>query len=222
MTDSNFSIPNLSLKELRKLESYIPELGRFPSRLLAETYDEFINELYKDIDTLIFYKEENPELYGKDTEDRITIDIKIFLCGLGYNASHETKIGGHADLVVKKKEFLWIGEAKIHSSYSYLWEGFLQLTTRYSTGDCNQKDGGLLIYIRNENAKTIMDKWQTHLCSKKLPDYSFNPCSKRRLAFFSNHKHERTGESFRVRHMGITLYFNPKDKSAMKGEIKNK
>ncbi|MBW4597639.1 MAG: hypothetical protein KME46_33245 [Brasilonema angustatum HA4187-MV1] len=222
MSSSNLSLGNLSLKDLKNLQSNIPELAGFPSRVLVETYDEFIKELYETIDRIIFYKEENPELYKEDTEDRITIDIKNNLCLLGYNASHEMKIGGHADLVVKRNEFLWIGEAKIHSSYNYLWEGFLQLTTRYSTGDCNQKDGGLLIYIRNENAKNIMDTWKNHLSSKKLPNYSFNPCLKRKLAFFSNHTHERTGELFRVRHMGITLYFNPKDKSAIKRQIKNK
>ncbi len=216
MLVNDFSIDKLSLRDLEKLQEYMPALAGFASRLLADTYDEFINQLYKDIDNIVFSKEENPELYEQDTEDRITIDIKNTLRILGYDASHEAKVGGHADLLVRKNKFLWIGEAKIHHSYDYLWEGFQQLTTRYSTGDCNQKDGGLLIYIRNENAKNVMDSWQLHLSSKELPDYSSNPCLKRKLAFFSSHKHPRTGEQFRVKHIGMTLYFNPKDKSAIK------
>ncbi len=216
MLVNDFSIDKLSLRDLEKLQEYVPALAGFPSRLLADTYDEFIDELYKDIDNIVFSKEENPELYEQDTEDRITIDIKNTLRILGYDASHEAKVGGHADLLVRKNKFLWIGEAKIHRSYDYLWQGFQQLTTRYSTGDCNQKDGGLLIYIRNENAKNVMDSWQLHLSSKELPDYSSNPCLKRKLAFFSSHKHQRTGEPFRVKHIGMTLYFNPKDKSAIK------
>lgn len=216
MSHSDDSIENLSLKKLEKLQTYIPELAGFPSRVLADTYEEFIDVLYKDIDKIVLLKEENPELYQNDTEDRITVDIKNHLCLLGYNASHEEKIGGHADLVVRKKDFLWIGEAKIHRNYDYLWEGFLQLTTRYSTGDYNQKDGGLLIYIRNENAIKIINNWKNHLATKNLKDYSSKPCLNRNLAFFSNHQHEKTGQLFKVKHIGIMLYFNPKDKSAIR------
>lgn len=215
MSDSDFPITNLSLKDLKNFEKFIPGLAGFPSRLLVETYDEFIAELYETIDKIISLKEENPELYDQDKEDRITIEIKNSLCLLGYNASHEQKVGGHTDLLIRKNEYLWIGEAKIHSSYDYLWEGFQQLATRYSVGSNNQKDGGLLIYIRVKDAKQVMEKWKDHLSSKQLSNYSLDSCLKRDLAFFSKHKHDRSGELFRVRHIGITLYFNPQDKSAM-------
>jgi len=113
---------------------------------------DFIRVLYEDIDKVIAQIQENPELRQNDTEDRLTIDIVNQLHILGYNASHDTKIGGHVDITVRKNGFLWLGEAKIYRDNTYLWEGFTQLTTRYSIGDSNQEHGGLLIYIRDEDA----------------------------------------------------------------------
>jgi hypothetical protein len=208
------SIENLSLLQLKQFEQDIPALAGFPSRVLATDYDGFIKILYFDIDKIIYQIEENPELRLQDGEDRLTIDIKNQLCCMGYNASHDTKIGGHADLLVKKNNFTWIGEAKIHSSYNYLWEGFLQLTTRYSTGDSNQRDGGIFMYIRQKNANTIIEKWKNHLLNKELPDFNSEACENRELSFFSTHKHEGSGRDFRIKHMPVILYFQPQDKSA--------
>jgi hypothetical protein len=207
-----------SLRKLQELEGLIPEFAGFPSRVLAETYDEFIQVLYKDIDKIIYQLQENPELLQNDTEDRLTLSIVNRLCCMGYNASHESKIGGHVDLAVKKGNFIWIGESKIHHDYEYLWQGFQQLTTRYSTGDDNQSDGGLLIYIRTENAKQVVQKWQEHLTSKDLPGYSVQQCEMRNICFFSIHTHQRSGYDFKVRHMPIILHFNPQDKSGQKSK----
>ncbi len=207
-------LDELNLRQLQDLEKLIPELAGFPSRVLVENYDEFIEVLYADIDKIIRQLEENPELRKDDNEDRLTIEIKSQLCCMGYNASHDSKIGGHTDLSVRKRDFLWIGEAKIHtSSYDYLWEGFQQLSTRYSTGDSNQRDGGILIYIRLKDVSSIMERWQAHLSKKNLTDYSCKPCKIRNLSFFSTHKHERSGKAFQIRHMPVSLHFDPQDKS---------
>jgi hypothetical protein len=209
---------NLSLRKLQEYEDLIPGLAGFPSRILVETYSEFIQLLYNDIDKIIYQLQENPELLQTDTEDRLTLGITNNLRCMGYNASHESKIGGHADLVVKKGEFTWIGEAKIHRDYNYLWEGFQQLTTRYSTGDDNQSDGGLLIYIKVENAKKVIEKWRELLTSKNLPGYSVQQCGVKDSCFFSIHTHQRSGRDFKVRHMPIILYFSPEDKSGRKSK----
>ncbi len=205
-----------NLRRLQELESFIPELAGFPSRILAVNYEKFIQVLYEDIDKIIGLLQENPELLQHDTEDRLTLSIVSNLRCLGYNASHEPKIGGHVDIAVKKSNFMWIGEAKIHHDYEYLWQGFQQLVTRYSTGDNNQNDGGLLIYIKTQNTKQVIQKWQEHLTSKNLPNYSIQPCEVRNLCFFSIHTHQRSGCDFKVRHMPVILYFNPQDKSGLK------
>jgi hypothetical protein len=135
------------------------------------------------------------------------------LRSLGHEASHDTQIGGNADIVVRKNDFLWVGEAKIYSDNNYVWEGFQQLVTRYSTGDSNQENGGLLIYIFKEDASSIMQKWQKYLIKQSLPGFSLRPCKMRSLAFISTHKHERSGQPFHVRHIPVMLHFAPKDKS---------
>ncbi|MFP5270933.1 HEAT repeat domain-containing protein [Coleofasciculus sp.] len=179
---------------------------------LGFEYD-FIRGFYEDIDKVIYQIQENPELRQNDTEDRLTIDIVNQLRNFGYNASHDTKSGGHVDITVRKNGFLWLGEAKIYKDNNYLWEGFLQLTTRYSSGDSNQEHGGLLIYIRDEDASSIMEKWQNYLLEKSLADYSFRHCHIRSLAFISTHRYERSGQAFHVRHIPVMLHFAPKDRS---------
>ena len=175
--------------------------------------DALIRNLYKDIDKIISQIQENPELRQDDNEDRLNIEIVDQLRSLGHEASHETKINGNVDIVVRKNDFLWLGEAKIYRGNNSLWEGFLQLTTRYSIGDFNQENGGLLIYIREEDASSIMQKWQKYLIEKSLPDFSYRPYKMKSLAFISTHKHERSGQPFHVRHIPVMLHSDPKDKS---------
>jgi hypothetical protein len=175
--------------------------------------NDFIRNLHEDLDKVISQIQENPELRQSDKEDRLTIDIVNQLRCLGYEASHDSKIGGHVDIVVRESDCLWIGKAKIYSDNSYLWKGFQQLMTRYSIGDSNQRNGGLLIYIREKDASSIMKKWQNYLLEKSLPNYSFKHCKMRSLAFISTHRHERSGQAFHVRHMPVMLHFAPKDKS---------
>ncbi|MEL6441792.1 MAG: hypothetical protein AAFQ80_21385 [Cyanobacteria bacterium J06621_8] len=208
-------IENLTIAEYRKLEKIFPEFGRFATRLTAKSYDDFTNTLYQDIDEIISQIQENAEYRQKDSEDRLTIDIRDQLNRLGYNASHESKHRGHADIIVenKRKDFIWIGEAKIHRSYDYLWEGFLQLTTRYSTGDCDQKEGGIFIYIKVKKAKSVIERWQKFLSEKNLTNYLLEPCKMRELSFFSTHEHGVSGMNFKVRHMPVLLYFKPEDDS---------
>jgi len=212
MFDSDISFEDLTLRQLKIYEPFVPGLARFPSRLLADTYDKFIDQLYTDIDKIISLLEENPQFYQDDPEDKITLEIKNHLLTMGYDASHEARMGGHVDLAVRKNDYLWIGEAKIHSSYPYLFTGFQQLSTRYSNVNSNQKDGGLLIYIRQANAKSVMDRWKAYLESQELQNYMSSPCQKKDLAFFSTHTHERSGQSFKVRHICISFYFNPLDR----------
>jgi hypothetical protein len=209
MSDENLLF---SLRTIKAFGEIIPEFDDFYRRYNPESYDEFIENLYIDIDKIIKLIEEDPKVRKDDGEDRLTVEIRGMLLSRGYMASHDEMIGGHADLVVRKKDYIWIGEAKKHSNYEWLLKGFNQLTTRYTTGDTNQNNGGLLIYIFGKNASRVMSKWQEFLTMQSLPDYSWGLCNKRELAFFSKHTHDKSGLSFRVRHMPILLYFSPQDR----------
>ena len=213
MTD--LAIQDFTVAQLRALAPVIPGVGPFFDRLLARDYEDFLRVLYQDIDSIIGGFQENPELLRNDGEDRITSELKRSLRLLGYAATHDEKIGGHSDLVVRGKvqNYLWIGEAKIHGAYDYLYQGFQQLTTRYSTGDANQDCGGMLIYIKNNDAKGVVVNWRAHLKAKALDEYSESDCQDRpNFVFYITHKHERSGAPFRVKHIGIILGFDPKDR----------
>lgn len=202
-----------SLACIAKYEKYIPELCNFAGNFITNNYDDFVDNLYIQIDKILGNFEKNPELHQHDSEDRMTIEIANGLNLIGYNVTHEEKIGGHADLSVKHRNgWLWIGEAKIHSDYGYLWQGFQQLTTRYTTGNDNQNAGGLIIYIRNKNAKSVIDTWKERL-NTNYGIQEFSPCPKREsFSFFTRHVHSRSGIPFNVRHMGVVLGFDPRDR----------
>ncbi|WP_052915367.1 hypothetical protein [Pseudomonas brassicacearum] len=216
------ALDSLTIAQLRIMAPIIPGVGLFFDRLLANTYEDFVNVLYKDLDAVLGGFQENPELLKKDGEDRLTIEIKRALRLLGYVATHDEKIGGHSDLVVrgKKDGFLWIGEAKIHSDYDYLYKGFQQLTTRYSTGDANQDCGGMLIYIKNNDAASVMAAWKAYLAKQPLENYTDAVCNERpNFVFFSVHKHDRSGTPFKVKHIGVILGFDPKDRRVAKTKV---
>jgi HEAT repeat protein len=175
-------------------------------------FNTFIEDLYNDIDNVISNIQRNPELRQKDNEDRLTVEIVTNLRSLNYSASHEPKIGGHVDIVVEKNKFTWLGEAKIFGDNNDLWEGFLQLTERYSNGSINQNHSGLIIYIRKENVKSIMEKWQSYLQKQPLLNYDCR-FTEGSSIFTSSHRHTSSGQIFYVRHMPVILHFSPQDRS---------
>jgi HEAT repeat protein/energy-coupling factor transporter ATP-binding protein EcfA2 len=175
--------------------------------------NKFIDNLYNDIENIISNIQRNPEVRQHDNEDRLTVEIVTHLRGLGYSAHHDPQVGGHVDILVEKNNFTWLGEAKIFGDNNDLWEGFQQLTTRYSNGDINQNHVGLIIYIFKENVKLIMEKWQSYLQDKNIPNYDCKPVKPGSSVFTSSYMHQSSGQIFHVRHMPIILHFDPKDRS---------
>lgn len=176
------------------------------------TYPEFIEQLYKDLDQAIYDLQATREMRQNDGEDRITIDILSRLNVVGYNATHDTKTGGHVDLSIRLgDDHSWIGEAKKDGNFQ---EGLLQLTTRYvqASGNYAHDHAGLLFYlIKTPDASGTLNRWKNKITS----DGSFSiDCSKNILAFYSVHTLEGSGTALNVRTMGISLHHDPKDKSA--------
>lgn len=186
-------------------------------RNTAATYQEFLDTFYADLGQVLSIFQENPELRKDDGEDRLTIEIISMLRIMGYAASHDSKIGGHSDIVVRGRlNFLWIGEAKIHrSGYDYIFKGFQQLCTRYSTGDVNQDAGGLIVYVKRKHSTAILKAWRKHLAKAKLPGYvATDGVTRKQFEFDTKHIHERTKTPFFVRHIVVSLYFDPQDRDA--------
>ncbi|GKX58555.1 hypothetical protein [Leminorella grimontii] len=204
---------NITIGQLRVMGLIDKNTRHFLGQLLCSSYEEFLDLLYKDMSECIELMEEDPKVRLHDGEDRLTTDVISFFKAKGYQASHDEMIGGHSDVVIRFKGYMWLGEAKIHSSYSYLMQGFSQLCTRYSSGTSNNCNGGLLIYIRNNDAASVIAEWNNRLNSVGLPNYIYSDCENRQgLSFYSQHTHSRSGLPYKVKHMGIVLGFDPQDK----------
>lgn len=211
--------------ELIGLQDYSCLFGKDPAferhlrrRLAAvkNDYKAFLRCLYEEIQSVILVLQSNPQRRTDDCEDRLTDELVSNLSTAGYTATHGRSAGGHVDITVACGDFTWIGEAKKYHSTTAVYEGFLQLTTRYrpANGNFEQNQGGLLIYITdNPDAKKLMNDWLVALREKAIDGYSYSDCSDHYLSFISQHKHEVTGEPFIVRHIPLLLYFDPKDKS---------
>lgn len=209
-------LESLTLGQVREIAEQlgVPGFANSIKRFTVGSYKQFVDVLYSDINDIVLSMQENPELRKDDGEDRLTIEIASILKGMGYNAGHETKIGGHTDLSVRgRNNYLWIGEAKIHGAYDYLFQGFQQLCTRYATGDANQDCGGLIIYIKNKDSASVVKEWRERLGGYGLVDLTVSGSEVRPdFVFDSTHKLDRSGTMFNVKHIAVSLYFDPKDK----------
>lgn len=175
------------------------------------TYQDFVSQLYADLDESIYALQATRELRQKDSEDRISLDILIGLSQKGYQATHDTKTGGHVDLSIRLGDHAWIGEAKKDGNFQ---EGLLQLATRYvqASGNFAHDQGGLLFYmVQTADALGKLDEWRAKLTAD---GHTCLDCTKNTLAFYSTHKLEGSGTAFTVRTMAVSLYHQPKDKSA--------
>lgn len=199
-----------------------------------QNYAEFLDLLYDDIDLGIKELAKYRDVFHKglknnseEAEDLINVIICMFLQGRGWQASHDTSINGHADIVVTLpyEDYHWLGEGKIYGGSSYSTKGFKQLAHRYATGLDGQNAGGLLIYVNSTKYPQlkILNNWKNTLLTmpqiETLDDNtlplstasSTSPCIKNSLAFYSHHKHALSGLDYDIRHMTIDFRHDTKD-----------
>lgn len=206
-------------QNLRELELIFaqspPDRIRF-NMVMATSYAQRVSCVEEAIDWIAREHTKTRQHRYDRSEDGLTTDIITDLKAMGFDAAHDKDYGGHGDIVIEARDnFLWIGEAKIHSSYEWLLKGFQQLDTRYSTGLPDQENGGLIIYCTGQKVDLVMDKWAQYLKLHR-PDVDISTIEGYPLLRRSEHKHASTGRIFRVRHVPISLYFDPKDQSKPK------
>lgn len=196
-----------------------PILGGLIKRRLAANYGEFLEILYDDITEGADEIRRQKHFIEKESEDGTTGRLQLFLKGRGYQCDF-TAAGGNVDIEVKWKTFRWIGEAKKYTQVDKVYEGYLQLSTRYSPGTdpSGMAHGGLITYLRHPNAKEKMAVWKEALKdSFKDPSHcSFEDCNRfGPLGFYSEHEHGSHGTPFRVWHICLALHYDPLDKSGL-------
>ncbi len=194
----------------------------------STNYEIWVDKIYKDLDTAISRLTDSAALYLSLDETALTGILSMQMQAM-YQASTETFRNGNADLSIEHNSFRWIGEAKIipssaKTNLDYLNEGFLQLSTRYSKGQGNATQGGMLIYIKpNSNCKGeqgVMQDWGNYLLAEyKSSDIGINNCNLKAGCFYSEHNHETAERKYKIRHMPIVLHHKPQDKSGRNAKI---
>lgn len=144
-------------------------------------------------------------------EDQITYHIISHFDAYGFVSGHDKQIGGHVDITVEFEDYLWYGEAKIHSSYLTLQRGWAQLTSRYMTGMVDEDRGAFLIYNFNKDAVSVTNSWREVMTEQYL-DVVLGEVEDD-LNFVCQGTHEGTGRSYHVDLYNIPLYFEPKDRT---------
>ena len=208
-------IDNLSLGQLKLLNPRAYNAAM--SYIMIDNYEDFLDRLYSAMDKIIVSLQENPNIYGDMTEDQLTQIIIDRLKGHDFNAYSDPNTGGHVDLRIDYPgtNYLWLGEAKIDNNKEHVYEGFLQLTTRYATGEKNQTAGGIIIYIKNHPAVDFMSEIKEHI-QQQINPISISVCPERGDWVFNIETNlPRVGGniSYHIRNMGVSLYFLPEDKS---------
>ena len=204
--------PDTSLADLRLMTRGKP-IDLALDYLFAQDHESRVAAVQKGVDAACNQLEQHKNKKQKMDEDQITLQICEMLFAMSFPAFHDASVGGHCDIVITGNEqFLWLAEAKIHDSYSWLDKGFRQLSTRYSTGVIGQDNGEIIIYCYTQNAKVMLDKWKVELISRNSGVIiEASPCGNP-LIFLSRHTHDSSGLSFQTRHKAIALYWDPKDK----------
>lgn len=217
-TDADESI---TWGELNAMFRSTPGGKNLVARMKADSFDEFVRVLHLDLDEIIKTIESNPQRHADDDEDGLTYFIATMLKQRQYRANQGVTRGGNVDLTVEGREedFVWTSEAKIYRSLSAVREGFLQLHTRYSPADLLHDKAGLLIYIKRPGAADLMSDWQLELDNMKLQELETSDCPIRpRLAFTSMHKSHRSGLTAMTRHMSVSVFQDPQDKSGLSAQ----
>lgn len=201
--------PQYTLRELQLLAR-----GNTPTEIslsltFADSHEDVLAALEKAIDWIILEFSRTPKERQNRSEDGLSIDLVTALRAMGFQASHDTTVGGHCDVVVDGlKDFLWLGEAKKHSSYEWLMAGFSQLDKRYATANVGQDCGGIIIYCEGQRVDRVMDAWERKLKLDRS-DVTVTKSANWPLYRWSEHVHRRTGLPYKVRHTPVSLYWNP-------------
>lgn len=206
----------MTMDEFAARMQAVPGGENLLARLAARTFEDFVTILYADLDDIIKLMESNPQRHQPDDEDKLTYFVASMLRQRQYRARQGEVRGGSVDLTVEghKDAFVWTSEAKIFYSLPAVREGFLQLHTRYSPADLEHHKTGLLIYIKREGSADLMKTWRDELGAMSLKDLRTDDCPTRpKLAFLSEHKSRRSGLSAVTRHMSVSVFQDPEDKS---------
>jgi len=180
---------------IRQIEIKFPDGGQM-----------FLIRLYTEMKRIVEHLESTAQDKQDDSEDKLTRYVVGLLNQTGYQATHDQDQKGHTDLLVSSAGFKWLGEAKLHRDYDWLFHGLDQLQT-YATG--REAGYGLLVYLRVQNAKAVMEEWRTRLSGSTNSHLKSINDGDEPLSFWSIHQHESSGADMNTKHIGVSMYYQP-------------
>jgi len=220
--------------------SRLQKLERINEKKLISNFDDFEKALLIDLYRIIRRMESSSDKYFVEKEDDITTEIIGRLFEAGWtNTEEQTKVGGGSvDLYIEYNGFKWICEAKRNYGNLNLFEGLLQLTTRYAK---NQEKVGFFIYHQKNALLSSIASFHDFLTSKKWGNKKgyeeflddIEACFSQVIIpkEFSNDKSHYTievkklcGSPLKIRVFWADFSFNPLDKSGRESksiQIKN-
>jgi hypothetical protein len=203
MTDdvSDFGPP---LSRLRERAPCVMKL------ITAANYDEFVDAIECGIDRTAARMTMSRQNFQDLSEDTLTQVMISNLQSVGFFAEHDTQHGGHVDISVQEPAdgYAWIAEVKIFKSYGWLLKGFDQLLHRYIPGLEGKDRGELIVYSFAPRIDEMMNKWRDHLRNSREGTEIVE--GNNTTVWRSSSIHEAEGREMKVRHKGISLYFDPK------------
>lgn len=206
-----------SLASLTELlhNPFLPPTMKYGIQLYtAETYEDFAKLIDEVLVEGIHHMELNPQHQQNRREEALTDSLLQHVIALGLDASAETSVGGHCDVIIRHtpKRWLWLGESKIHSDYNHLRGGMNQLLYRYGNANGCSSHGALIIFIYNKKATKVINEWKKKLIEYPDTDEIIPSQQRPAFCFSSHHKEtERTGLPFTIKHFGISLHYETND-----------
>ena len=179
----------------------------------THTYEIFADCVEKAITWSVLQLGQNPKESQNRSENSLTEQVVGYLRCMGFTTDFDGTVGGHCDIIVKFGTlYQWLCEAKIYTSYKWLLKGYLQLVTRYSTGQENEDRGGMLIYFKTKDLPGTMTKWATTLAAykgKSRKDITTKTATPPACAISSVQKHKRSDRNYLVKHFPVALHWDP-------------
>ncbi|ELV8579130.1 hypothetical protein ACCH70_004212 [Vibrio vulnificus] len=200
-----------------------------------EDYDEFLKSVHHALRRSIEIIESSANRYYPFGEEELNSLVAGLLVGQSFDASPEKNCRGNIDISVKNGDFKWNIEAKIGKTNNYIFEGLLQILTRYST---SEKDFGLLVYFKNKQPSIRFNEWCQYIDTAAWEDYSTKNGILEQLRecippgttdslyttepinngmFAKRNMITSQGCPINIQFVGVNLYYNPLDKSGRNG-----
>ncbi len=175
---------------------------------------EFYAIVDEAIDSCVSSMAKYPKELSTMKEDQLSVFMIQKLEGIGLDASHDSTVGGHCDIVIKGGSgLLWLGEAKLVSGKhnAHIEGGYLQLVSRYATALPGQDRGALIVFCNCERIDQVLESWLEHVTDRRSQLKLLNH-DKDKIELLSSEIHAKNGRTFVVRHKPISVYWSPESK----------